>query len=214
MVWQRRYPAHRAEKIAAGVILMVVFWQICLPLVGGFLIVADMLRHADALVPLAGDPARVVAAAQLFRQGYARWFIVTSMPDPGTATWHGYADKVVGKARTLHVPGDAILIAPGAVTTTYDEAIVLRRVMQAQGWHSLLVVTSPSHTRRARMIFQAVFANTGITIMVHPIADQSYTAESWWKSTGGIQQALSEYLKLALYLGGYHMLFPGTIQGG
>jgi hypothetical protein len=214
MTWQHRYSAQRIEKIAAGLLLVIVFGQLGLPMVGGFLIVADTLQRADALVPLAGEPARVAYAAQLFRQGYARWFIVTSMQFAGAATWHQYADKVVSKLLYMHVPEDSIEIAPGAAATTYDEAIVLRRMVQAHGWHSLLVVTSPSHTRRARMIFQEVFERSGVSIIVRPITDQAYTAGDWWKSANGIQQALLEYLKLAMYLGGYHKLFPGSIQGG
>src|SRR5689334_18797594 len=81
--WQRGQPAWRARAVAAGALLVLITGQRLLPLIAAFLIVADPLQSADALVPLAGDPARVGYATELFRRGYARWFIITSMQFKG-----------------------------------------------------------------------------------------------------------------------------------
>lgn len=171
---------------------------------GGWLIVADPLQPVDAVVPLAGDPLRIPWAAQLWRQQRAPWFVATSMPMAG-----GSYGAFVKQQAIENGVDDAAIIMPAAVaTTTYGEALILREVAQAQGWRSLLIVTSPSHTRRARMIFRAIFAHTGITIVMRPVEHHWYRAETWWRSWNGLRETWMEYTKLALYQIGYHAVTP------
>jgi uncharacterized SAM-binding protein YcdF (DUF218 family) len=173
-----------------------------LPLIGGFLSVTERPAPADALVPLAGDRSRVVYAADLFRQGYAPWYVVTDMwlgtPDPPVH----YAAMVQRQAVSLGVSADRLLVAPGMPSSTYAEAVGLRQLAVEQGWRSLLVVTSPSHARRAGIILQSVFAGTGVYVQVVTVADHWYRAESWWTSPAGRSETALEYAKLlAFFIG-------------
>jgi uncharacterized SAM-binding protein YcdF (DUF218 family) len=175
-----------------------------LPGVGGFLIVTDPLRPVDALVTLAGDPERVAYGAALFNRGYTHDFIVTDMRINAPNSQGEYASWVRSRATQLGVPPDRQFVAPGTVATTYAEANSVRQLAVQRGWQSIMVVTSPFHTRRSRIIFREVFHGTGITIIIKPVDGSWYKADSWWLSRRGRRNTCLEYLKLVLYFVGYH----------
>lgn len=189
--------------VIGAVVILVLGRSLWLPVVGRFLIVADPLQPADAMVVLAGGQQRVIYGARLFGEGHARWFVATNMPlnVPGVRSLYG--ELVRQEALWQGVPEDRILLAPGTVETTYQEAIAVGRLAQEQGWRSLIVVTDPFHTRRSRMAFRDAFRGTGITVVVHPVRDHWYSAESWWQTLLGQRLTWTEYLALGLYLVGY-----------
>jgi uncharacterized SAM-binding protein YcdF (DUF218 family) len=202
----RRKIRRVTPTLTAVLLILTGSRDLWLSSIGRYLIVGDPLEPADALVPLAGERLRVFYAADLFQKGYARWFVITDMwldrPKPAVS----YTDSVSAQAIERGVPTDRILVAPGQAASTYREALNLRWLAEQQDWHSLIVVTSPYHTRRARMIFGEVFGDTNITVMIQPVHEHWYRAEDWWTSWMGWQVTVAEYLKLGLYLIGYHQL--------
>ena len=177
--------------------------QLWLPLPGRFLVVEDPLQQVDAVVPLAGGGQRAVYAARLLEAGYAGWFVATNMPLNIPSIRATYGELVREEAIREGVPEERILIAPGTVETTCEEALAVRQLVDIQGWHSLLIVTDPLHTRRARLCFQEAFRGADVTIAVRAIEGSWYDPETWWQSTNGLRETWTEYLKLALHLLGY-----------
>jgi uncharacterized SAM-binding protein YcdF (DUF218 family) len=194
-----RRPRQRLRAAIGGALMLLVAQGLWQPWLGGFLIVADPLQHADAIVPLAGERSRIDAAAQLFARGYANWYVITDMKLDGTMPPGTYARSVRRQLAGGEVPAHRLIEAPGSPATTYQEAIGVRELAEAQRWRSLIVVTSPYHTRRSRMIFQQVFRSTGVTVAISPAAGHWYSADSWRRTPVGVQVTLKEYLKLALY---------------
>mgnify|MGYP001042485633 CR=1 FL=1 len=93
--------------------------------------------------------------------------------------------------------------------TTYDEARFALSLLAERGRDTLLVVTDPYHTRRARLIFRRVFAGSGIRVRLRPVPlEQSgsgrYDPDRWWHTPTGLRQTWSEYVKLLLLWLGYH----------
>ena len=175
-----------------------------LPLVGRFLVVADPLQPADAVVPLGGGGVgRVAQAAALLEDGYATWLVATDAEIDLPGIRDSYSELVRQEAQWQGVAPERILMAPGVVETTYEEALAVRALAQEQGWRSLLVVTDPFHTRRASLTFRNVFRGTGVAVGVRPVEDAEYDAEAWWQSADGLRDTWTEYAKLALYLLGY-----------
>lgn len=185
--------------------------RLWLPAIGGYLIVEEQPQRAAALVPLAGDPARVNDAAGLWQSGYAPTFVATNMRLTDRR-WGEFSAIVTRQAIAQGVPAERIVVAPGTATTTYQEALILRRLALSQRWRSLLVVTSPSHTRRAGLILRDVFSGTGIELVVVPVRDHWYTARTWWHTRLGWRETGLEYVKLVLYHLGYHRL-DGPVDG-
>jgi uncharacterized SAM-binding protein YcdF (DUF218 family) len=175
-----------------------------LPLIGGFLIVADPLAPADAVVPLGGgERDRVTQAVTLFRQGYVDWFIVTNTELDLPGIRDSWAALVRREATWRGVAEEQIVDAPGTVTTTYNEALAVRGLASARGWRSLIIATDPYHTRRARLIFRDVFRDTGVLVIVRPVDDAPYRAGAWWHTEEGLRDTWTEFLKLVLYVAGY-----------
>ena len=198
---RRRWIAFAAAIVlVAAVILSRPRW---LPGIGQFLVVADPLQPADALVPLGGGRGRVVRAASLHGEGYAPWLVAPNMPLNVPGVDESYAELVRKEAVSYGVPHERVVIMPGTVETTYQEALAVRKMASAQGWDSLLIVTDPFHTRRARLSFRRAFRNTNVTLIVRPVEPSWYDPDTWWQSRDGLRETWTEYLKLALFMLGY-----------
>jgi uncharacterized SAM-binding protein YcdF (DUF218 family) len=83
--------------------------------------------------------------------------------------------------------------------STLEDAVVSLRAARSAGIRSVLVVTSPYHTRRAAWIFSRVFAGTGVEFGIHPSECFYFDYGRWWKSRDGRGAVLGEYAKLLLY---------------
>jgi len=155
-------------------------------------------------VPLGGGGVgRVAQAAALVEDGYATWLLATDAEIDLPGIRDSYSELVRQEAQWQGVAPERILMARGVVQTTCDEALAVRTLAQEQGWRSLLIVTDPFHTRRARLTFRTVFRGTGITVAVRPVESAEYDPEAWWRSADGLRETWTEYAKLALYLLGY-----------
>ena len=185
-------------------ILAILAHSLWLPIAGRFLVVADPLQPADAVVPLGGGGVgRVAQAAAFLKDGYATWFVTADdeLNLPGIRD--SYGELVRREAEWQGVSGDRIIVMPGEVETTYEEALALRALAQEQGWTSLLVVTDPYHTRRAHLTFDEVFRGTGVAVGVRPVENSAYDPEAWWRSADDLRNTWTEYAKLATYFLGY-----------
>ena len=172
--------------------------------IGRLLIVADGLSAADAVVPLAGGGVeRVAHAAALLREKYADWLVTADMPLNHPGIRASYGELVRQEAVSRGVPEECILTAPGTAETTYQEAMAICQLAQERGWRSLIVVTDPYHTRRARAAFRLALRGTGIRAMVRPVVEQGYRADAWWQSRRGVRETATEYLKWAMHVVGY-----------
>lgn len=189
--------------LGVGLGTLVGSYPLWLSRIGCFLLVADDLEPADAVVPLATGRERVRHAATLFRAGFARFFVATNPPHnlPGIDVSH--AELVCSEAAAAGVPREQIRIAQQPVLTTFAEALAVRDLAVKEGWSSLLIVTSSYHTWRSRYIFRDVFRHTGIRIRVYPAANSGYHASTWWRRPDDLRTTWTEYVQILLYLAGY-----------
>jgi uncharacterized SAM-binding protein YcdF (DUF218 family) len=198
------------RRAAAFVVLVVLAALSCGAWLGAgeLLVVADPLpSHADAIVILAGSPpARLLEAAELYRAGLAPRVVLTRERRPPAVVAlarHGVAvDDPDALARThliaLGVPPDAITTLDGRAYSTTSEALLIARWACRRHVRTLVVVTSPSHTRRARLILQQLVA-PGTTLVVRPASADFFPRRHWWRSRATSKLVLSEYEKLANY---------------
>lgn len=185
------------------VVVLVVAHALWLPAIGRFLVVSDPLQAADAILPLGGaGRTRTQAAAELYRQGLAPWFVVTDMPINTPGIRETYGELMRREAAWQGAPEERIVIASGTHRTTYSEARALRQLMTERGWRTLIVVTDPYHTRRARMCFRDVFRGTDLQVMVHAANPSWWQPDWWWRDADSLRETWTEYLKLVLYLVG------------
>jgi len=88
---------------------------------------------------------------------------------------------------------------PMKANRTYEEALVTRQVVEQGAYHSVIVVTSPYHLRRVRMIFNKMFANAGIRLTFYPSRNKAFSMDNWWKTNRGRKAVIHEYLGLIYY---------------
>lgn len=158
------------------------------------LVVADPLVPSDAIVVMAGDPGyeRTAAAAALMRAGLARTLILTGgEPGPGDS-----AESLRAHALRLGVPRENIRVETLSHTTR--EAVqAVAPMIAALGAHTVTLVTSPYHQRRATAAARRAWP--GVEVRSHPASPSSWKPEGWWRSMGGIRVVASEYTKLLYY---------------
>ncbi len=161
------------------------------------MVVADPLQKVDALVILAGNEnERIAAGAQLFQEGYADWFVLTDMRLDIPNSSGIYSANVKRKAVERGVAEQRILISSGQVSTTGEEVTRLRDFTLSKGFRSLIVITSPFHTRRARMLLHEAFRGSGVTVIVRPAMNYVYHAETWWRNPADRALTELEYAKI------------------
>ena len=168
---------------------------------GGILIVSDPIeKKADAVVVLSGGEGRLEEAASLYNKKEVNLIILTEtgevLPNFGKYSEIERFDAMLN----LGIPKGAIMVTEHSVENTADEAHVVRKLIQVMHLKSLIVVTDPFHTLRARMIFKNEFRDTNISVMVHPISGHWYKSATWWTSRAGWEATFGEYIRILYFL--------------
>lgn len=129
-------------------------------LVTGYVPRRQPLERADVIIVL-GHPAtedglpspamreEVRVAAALYQAGLAPSVLFTG---GAVHNSHGEAQVMASLARRLAVPDGAIHTDDEA-RDTIENARNCRRIMEARGWRTAILVTTPFHARRAGTIF-------------------------------------------------------------
>ncbi|MEE4195134.1 MAG: YdcF family protein [Anaerolineae bacterium] len=199
----RKQPSTR-QLVLAAVCLYLCALPVTAFFGGRFLIQADEVQSADAVIALGGDTGfdRLEKAVQYYKDGAADVLIIS---DTGALTESGVDAAVYQKnaAIAMGVPSVDIYITEVHANTTYNEARATRKLMLRNGWESCIVVTDPFHTRRARAYFRDDFAAHGLSVSVTYTAAHWYRPSTWFLSRDGIVITQVEYAKLAwMWIGG------------
>jgi uncharacterized SAM-binding protein YcdF (DUF218 family) len=208
----------RERRFLTGALLglcALVFLVAChrplLRLVGAALVVEDPPQHADAIVVVAGGtPSREAIAAALFGQGWApRVIISRAFTTPAVRELVALGVRPLdlqGEARLVlekyGVPPDRIVSLGVSVTTTEPELAVVRDVARAEGYRRVILVTSPPHARRVKLIWSREGAADHIEGIVAAAPNVEFAVDDWWRRRRAAEALLHEYLGLlAIYLG-------------
>lgn len=159
---------------------------------GRYIYEKDELKQADVIVVLAGEEEeRVIYGVKLFKEGWARKdrIIMTGGPVVGK---HTYAGLMKEQAEELGVPGKYILLADKSKSTEED-AKYAGDILKKNGYTSIILVTSPYHSRRASIIFKEILP--GIRVISAPTDKSWLGLEEWWKRPRDRDMVLSEWSK-------------------
>jgi uncharacterized SAM-binding protein YcdF (DUF218 family) len=166
------------------------------PALGTWLVVADPLAPSDAIFVLEGKtPAREVEAAALYHRRVAPLVAISHARERGTLARHlagqpSGQDVAHAALRHLGVPERAILRLQPEVDNTEEELDVIADVARARGFRRIVLLSSPSHTRRIRMIWDA--RPRPATALVHPTSYETWDAPRWWRSRHGVESMVHE----------------------
>ena len=150
------------------------------------LIRTDPVAKADAVVVLSagitpdnliGYPGldRLLGGVELVRKGYASNIVVTRIGSPNVSA-EPDQDRIIG----LLSPSPKVYRV-GKVLNTHEEAVQVTELARAQGWKTILLVTSPLHSSRAA----ATFENLGLIVISQPCRNRQYAVTEFTDPNGG-----------------------------
>lgn len=169
---------------------------------GYWLIREDVLEHADAIVVLSGGlPYRAETAADIYNAGYAPRVWVSYPTGPGQQLLelgiHFVGEEEYNREILIHqgVPEKNVTIFPEVIVNTEQEVEEIAREARAQGKHTIIIVTSPEHTRRVRALWN-LLAGGDIKLIVRAARKDPFDAGHWWRNTPDSLAVMRESLGL------------------
>jgi uncharacterized SAM-binding protein YcdF (DUF218 family) len=202
----------RRRALALGLLAVLAALLIAAPLAlraaGRYLVESDPLERADAIVVLTGSyPDRILEAVDLYKAGWAPRIILCREPqNAGFRRLDALGVKVPqlfelnrSVAEQLGVPAQAIAVVDRPAGSTFSEAELVLEYVLARGDHSILLVTSKYHSRRAARIYRHLAAGR-VHVITCPARDDDFRADGWWHDRASIRRVVIEYQKLLTFL--------------
>ena len=178
---------------------------------GAKLLITDApLEQADAIVVLGGSAnyrERSREAAKLMLEGRAPRVLITN--DNMTGPWSSvdqrnlfFYERSLKVITNAGVPANSVEVLMKPVSSTQEEAELVRQYAAEHRLNSVLIVTSAYHSRRALWTFSRAFRDTGIRIGLINVkpGDQSPRPATWWLSIRGWRLVPTEYVKMIYYM--------------
>jgi uncharacterized SAM-binding protein YcdF (DUF218 family) len=171
--------------------------------VGRWLVREDPLARADAIVILSGGmPYRAEEAAQIYRAAGAPEVWITRPQSPASEL-AGLGIRFIGEEQydrqilmDSGVPADDILILPDEIVDTEQELREVARSMRDEHKSTVIIVTSPEHTRRVHALWSRL-ADPGQKAIVRAARRDPFDRDHWWRNTRDAYSVLRELLGLA-----------------
>jgi len=191
------------KRAALGLLaVLIVLGVVAFRGAGRWLEREDQLSHADVIFVLSGGlPQRALEGSKVFAMGYAPevWL---SRPDGPTDELaklgiHFYGEEDYNRQILVHegVPETAIHVLPLPVVNTEEELQEVGSEMRRNGKTTVILVTSPQHTRRVWTIWQRVVGSDA-RAMVRAAHDDPFDADHWWRNTRDVFSVVREGLGL------------------
>lgn len=158
-------------------------------------------QKADAIVVLTGGKGRVEEGVRLFRARRAEFLIFVGV-DPSVRKSDLYRPT----------PGDPPaynVILEKSSRNTLENSIYGRDVIVRSGVHSVLLITSRYHLKRASILFRNSLPKD-ITIIPYPV-DSVNLKESWWNHGGSFQLLFREFYKYCMFRM-FFLVAPGELR--
>lgn len=179
--------------IVIGIIFYLYSIQLPHLLIGRYLSPSDKLTKPDVIIVISGSDDRVEHAINLYQRGFASKMIFSGAAKKGPVS---NAKAMQTEASRAGVLNDDIILEEKA-TSTYENAIFTKGIIKSQGFHKIILVTSPYHQRRAYETFRYVLRGLGVQILNSPSSDESsWKADSWWYSKEDSKITKNELLKI------------------
>jgi len=189
------------------VIILLIAGRFLLPFLGEALVAEDEPEKSDVIVVLMGGGLdRIFEAVDLYKDGYGEMILMMRNYQPGfdEAVAKGLAvlrESEIAKSAALQsgVPEEDILILPGDARSTRDEALAVKKYLQAHAEvDSLIIATSPTHSARAKKIFQWAVEDLDreVRVISCPSRYVEFNTANWWKDREDASQVFLEHVKM------------------
>lgn len=181
---------------------------------GRYLVLEHPPEKSDLIVCMGGENIeRGLATADAYKEGLAPNIYISKekipdgydlLKDKGI-NYQITADLLEKLLLDLGVPGSAIIRSDSEVDNTWDEVRFIREEVEKRGFKSIIIITSPIHTRRSWLTFRKVFVDSDVRILSLPSKYSRFNVSDWWKERSYLRDVLLEYEKLIYYILKYHI---------
>lgn len=171
---------------------------------------AEIARGADAVMVLGSwvqsdgaltpaSMARLMRGIELVRQKRAPVLVVSEIAPPAGS----YVQAARKLASGLNIPFNVQPLT-GRIVNTRDEAALFVALARRKGWKRVFLVTSPTHTRRATLMFRRAVQESRQNLQVLPIQAMELDADLARLTAPGerinvFKMALREWAGLWIY---------------
>ncbi len=158
-------------------------------------------KKADAIVVLTGGRGRVEEGIKLYRENQATWLFLIGV------------DPLVHKADLFREHrgergGEGVFLEKVS-RNTLENALQARELITRKDVHSIKLITSRYHMKRAILIFHNVLPKD-IAIFPHPV-DSKNLKEEWWSHGGSFRLLVGEFYKYCLFRA-FFLFAPGELR--
>lgn len=173
-------------------VFLVICWKITpiLSLTERFLVVSETPQKSDVIVVLSGAALteRIRHAVKLWKEGYAPKMLMSGhlllQKETGVDLMKMYAVQLGVKPE--------VIIRESESQTTWENASASKKIILKENFHSVLLVTSAHHTRRAKQLFRkALPPEIRLTVSSEPLPPFE---TPWWKNDIRLRLMIHEYL--------------------
>ena len=190
------YMALVAVAVACVALTTAGFWLVPAP---------EEIRPADVIVVLAGAYERSEYAADLYQQGVApKVWVSRPLREPRKSRLEKYG-FVTPREEEIHLrvltykkvaPENIEFFGTHSVSTAEEARAMREKVGTAP--IRLIIVTSPTHVRRARFVFEDALKNTGTTLQVVATPYEHFDPY-WWRDQDSARVVVLEIAKTIYY---------------
>jgi uncharacterized SAM-binding protein YcdF (DUF218 family) len=202
--------------VVCGLLPLVVA-AVTLRGLGPWLVVNEPLARSDVIFVTDGHtPQRELEGATLFQEGWAPRVALTLPRDtlsPEVRAMAGEAspqDRAAAVLRRRGVPDASIVRLERTVENTAQELQADFDYARAQGFRRVIIVSSPYHTRRIRLIWSSRFEDQ-IPAIVRSTRYAPVEPARWWRSRRPVEEVVHEVFGIANFFLGNPM---PTFDGG
>lgn len=203
----KRFVNNLLKLIGLGSIVFLVIGMFGLFLAGHWLQAGDEIKvtdKADAIVLLSGSYFRPLYAADLYNQGVAPVVYVSrpierkdrKLLKSVEVNLPSQEEIFCRLLRKKGVPDKAIRFFGESVISTAQEAEALKEIVGNEP-KTLILVTSPYHVRRAKMVFEDILPKC--TVLATGIPYQAFP-KKWWSNRQSALKVVNETVKIIFYL--------------
>lgn len=180
------------RKLLVAVFIGIAFVIFVPMVIAVYLSPQDSLENVDAIVVVSGGDtdARISEGVKLYLQKWAPKIIFSGAAAEGDVS-NALAMKRI--AISKGVPEEDILIEEQS-KTTIENAELTAKIINENGFKSIILVTSPYHQRRAYTEFRSVLGKDFV-ILNHSAIDESWSKRSWWDNANARLLTLGEIMK-------------------
>lgn len=120
---------------------------------------SDQPEKVDVIIALGSEPERAGYAARLCGLGFSDTIIMTG--------WGSSVDRMAERAIREGVRKQDLILEKESIST-YQNALYSKKIVLRNGFRSAIVVSSPYHMRRVKMVFDRVYRNSGVKLLYCP----------------------------------------------